>query len=72
MQVIVAQSHPVPKSTISESRLDRDAQEARVELAKRKRARDRHRQKQGKKTEDVLRRLAATGAKAKGLSLSSN
>lgn len=62
----------MPKSIISESRRDRDAREAKEELLKRKRARDRHRRKQAEQTKDMLRRFVATGAKAKGLGLSSN
>jgi hypothetical protein len=63
-QPIVAHSHPVSKSIISESRLDRDAREVREELLKRKRARDLHRRKQGEQAKDMLRRFVATGSKA--------
>ena len=61
----MAHSDAVGESLTSESRLDRDAREAREELFKRKRAPDRHRRKQGEKTEDVLKRLKARGFKAR-------
>ena len=68
-QLIVAHSHPVGNSIISESRLDRDARDVRQELLKRKRARDLHRRKQGEQAEDMLRRFVATDSKAKGIRL---
>jgi hypothetical protein len=55
------------KSVIQESRLDQEATAAREELAKRKRARDLRRQEQGNQAEDVMRRFADKGSKAKAL-----
>ena len=47
------------------SRPDKEAREVREELAKRKRARDLHREELGKEAKEVLRRLKARGSKGK-------